>query len=168
MTQADAAVPTVPDFTIKREPHSFVIDGETFLAPALLAPVTLRKMAVQVGALGDLGSMTDVQSIIKAIDAVGAVMATLMPGDSGRRFKARLESEGGEEDPTPIDLMGQAIPALYYLLECYGLRPTQPSSSSPAGSTDGASIPSDGTSSTAGASDTESTSPGSPPPTGSI
>jgi len=150
MTQPDAAV---PDFTIKREPHRFVIDGEAFFAPAFLSPIALRKMAVQAGAVGDIGNMTDVESVIKAIDAVSSIMTTLMPGDSGRRFKARLESEGGEDDPPPIDLMNQAIPALYYLLECYGLRPTQPSSPSSDGSTDGqTNTPSDGTSSTVGPS----------------
>ena len=77
--------------------------------------------------------------------------------------------QGGEDDPPPIDLMKQAIPAMYYLMECYGLRPTKPSSDSPAGSTDGqTSTPSAGISSTAGASPTESTSPDSPSPTGSI
>lgn len=164
MTQPDAAV---PDFTIRREPHRFTIDEDTFSAPAFLAPFTLKQLAVEAGSIGDLGKLTDVDSVIKAIDTASAVMATLMPGESGQRFKARLESQGGEGDPKPIDLMQQAIPALYYLLECYGLRPTKPSSSSLDGSTDGqTNDPSAGTSSTAGPSQPASTSEHSIPPAG--
>lgn len=171
MTQPDAADTTTPDFTIKREPITFTIDGDVFSAPALTAPFTLRKLAEVAGGLGRLGDLTDVQSVIEAINALGAVMALLMPGPSGKLFKARLESQGGEEDPVPIDLMSQAIPAFYYLMERKGLRPTVPSSPSPIGSTDGqTSTPSDGTSSTAGASpaDSDPAAEASTSPTGSI
>ncbi len=180
MTAPDAASPQVPDFTIRRDPHQFRIDDDVFEAPGWLAPYTLKTMAAEVGKLGDLTNLTDIQSVIQAIDTTGLVMSVLMPGESGRRFKARLESQGRPEwkdettgsfvpaDLPPIDLMKQAIPALYYLLECYGLRPTVPSSSSSAGSTDEpTSTPSDGTSSTAGPSPAESTSDGSTWPTGS-
>jgi hypothetical protein len=159
MTQPDAAV---PDFTIPRPPHQFTIDSDLFLAPGFLAPFTLKKLAREVGLLGDLNNLSgDVEAVVKAIDAAGAVMATLMPGPSGQLFRARLFSEGGPDDPLPIDLMKQAIPALYYLLECYGLRPTVPSSPSSDGSTDGqTSTPSEATSSTAGVSPVALTSEG--------
>jgi hypothetical protein len=178
MTQPDAAV---PDFTIKRDPHQFRIDEDVFSAPAFLAPFTLKQLAVEAGSLGDLNRLTDVDSVIQAIDTTTAVMAAFMPGESGQRFKARLESQGRPErqdpetgemlpaDPKPIDLMQQAIPALYYLMECYGLRPTKPSSTSPDGSMDGqTNALSDGTSSTAGPSLPASTSDDSTPPAGSI
>ena len=168
MTEPDAASKT-PDFTIRRDPHQFRIDDDVFSAPAWLSPFALKAMANSIGKLGDLTNLTDVASVVAAIDTVGVIMAALMPGESGQRFKARLETEGAPGDPPPIDLMKQAIPALYYLLECYGLRPTVPSSSSSAGSTaEPTSTPNDGTSSTDGASATESTSPDSPSPTGSI
>ena len=169
MTEPDAAGTQIPDFTIHREPHRFKIDNDTFSAPALLSPVTLRKLAAQAASVGDVGKLTDAESVVKAMEALAEIMRALMPGSSGAVFAARLWSEGGEDDPPPIDLMKQAIPAMYYLMECYGLLPTKPSSDSPAGSTDGqTSTPSAGISSTAGASPTESTSPDSPSPTGSI
>ena len=169
MTEPDAASPETPDFTIHRPPITFKIDGDTFSAPARMSPFVLKKLAAEAALIGDVSRLTDVASIIKAIDALSSVMVGLMPGVSGERFKARLESEGGPEDPPIIDLMQQGIPALYFLLERYGLRPTVPSSPSPTGLMDGQmSTPSDGTSSTDGPSPAESTSPDSASPTGSI
>ena len=157
MTTPDAAAPGTPDFTIKREPITFTIDDDTFSAPALTSPITLRRLAEVSGALGDIGTMTDLASVMKAIDALGSIMAALMPGPSGRLFVERLNSEGGEGQPAPIDLLAQALPAFYYLMEKKGLRPTVPSSASSDGSTDGqTSTPSDGTSSTDGASPPDS------------
>ena len=177
MTSPDAAEPRpTPDFTVPREPHTFKIDGEEFKAPAILSPITLRKLAVQASKLDELGSlsaMTDVASILAAIDALSDAMRTLMPGTYGQRFAERLNSEGGEAEEgqpapvPPIDLMKQAMPAFFYLLECYGLRPTVPSSPLPAGSTDGSiNTPSDGTPSTDGASQTDldpAQAPSTPP-----
>ena len=157
MTTPDAAETPVPDFTIRRPPIQFTIDGDTFSAPNVLSPITLRKLAAQASSIGDLGNISDIESIVKAIDVLGEIMVALMPGASGQLFKRRLGSEGGDDEPAPIDLMGQAIPAFYFLLERYGLRPTVPSSPSPTGSTDGqTNTPSDGISSTAGASPTDS------------
>lgn len=159
MTTPDAAAVT-PDFTIKREPITFTIDDDTFSAPALTSPVTLKKLAEVSGALGDIGNMTDLASVMKAIDALGSIMVALMPGASGRLFVERLNSEGGDGQPAPIDLLAQALPAFYFLMERKGLRPTTPSSASSSGSTDGqTNTPSDGTSSTAGASPTDSDQP---------
>lgn len=180
MTSPDAAEHVTPDFTVKREPITFTIDGDTFSAPALTAPYTLKRLAAVAGQLGDLSNLTDMGSVMEAIDALGQVMSLLMPGASGKLFKARLESEGRdadsddgrpEPDPAPIDLMTQAIPAFYYLMERKGLRPTVPFSPSPTGSTDGQTDTlSDGTSSTAGASPTDSgpAAADSTSPTGSI
>lgn len=154
MTEPDAAV---PDFTLKREPISFTIDDDTFYAPALTSPITLRKLAVQAQGIDGLAGATDLDAVLKAISALSDIMVALMPGASGKLFKARLESEGGDGEPKPIDLLAQALPAFYYLMERKGLRPTVPSSPSPTGSTDGqTNDPSDGTSSTVGVSPTDS------------
>jgi hypothetical protein len=160
MTTPDAAASGTPDFTIKREPITFTIDDDTFSAPALTAPATLKKLAGVAGALGDIGALSNIDSVMAAIDALGGIMAALMPGASGELFKARLESEGGDGQPAPIDLLQQGLPAFYYLMERKGLRPTVPSSAFSNGSTDGrTNTPSDGTSSTAGASPTDSDQP---------
>lgn len=166
----------VPDFTIHREPHRFRVDGDIFSAPPLIGGYTLRKLAVMHGQLAELttGSEPDTDRLIALM---AEMFRVLMPGPSGKLFAERLMSDGDPGDPEaepprpasplPIDLMKQAMPILYFLLECYGLRPTVPSSPSPTGLTDGATdTQSVGTSSTDGVSPEESTTSNSPLTTG--
>lgn len=191
MTAPDAAGPDtplgrqfdangVPDFTIKREPHRFRVDDDVFTAPPLIGGFMLRKLGVMHSQLADLtsgvGDEVDVTGLMKLM---GDVFQALMPGPDGKLFAARLMSDGNPGDPEAdppvpasppgIDLMKQAMPILYWLLEQYGLRPTVPSSPSPTGSMDGATdTPSVGTSSTDGASPEGSTTSASTLPTGLI
>lgn len=138
------------DFSVPMDPKPFRIAPDDFEAPALLAPMMLRKLA---GLHGQLGDQADIEA---TLNLVADMFALLLPGESGQRFKARLLTEGA--DPPPIDLTRQAMPVLYWLLEEYGIRPTEPSSPSPNGSTDGPTdTPNDGTSSTDGASAETST-----------
>ncbi len=152
----------IRDFSLDRTPIHFRADGDEFVAPASLAVPTLRRLGSMHARLGDLtgGSDTDVESLLSLVTDM---FGHLLPGPSGRRFVERLKSEGRpadpeadpprlDDEPVPLDLMKQAIPILYYLLERYGLRPTEPSSASPAGSTEApTATPSDGISSTDGA-----------------
>ncbi len=168
MTTPDAAVPFdldgLPDFTVSRATHLFRIGADVFKVPAVVSSKTLLRLAELAGVLTNI-NMTDEDSAKRAIEGLGRAFELLMPGAPGRLFRARLESDGDPGDmmadppvppsPEPIDLMREAIPALFWILEKYGLRPMVPSSPSPDGSTDGqTSAPSDGTSSTVGASDT--------------
>lgn len=154
----------IRDFTKPMEPHRFRIGDDVFAAPAILSPIVITRIASQVAGLDTAEHMTQLDQIELVLGKVSTIFRALLPGRSGEIFAARLNSEGkpayGDPessdyvpaDPVPIDLMGQAIPALYFLLECYGLRPTAPSSPLPSGSTEATTgIPSDGTSSTDGA-----------------
>lgn len=159
----------VPDFTIRREPHRFRVDNDVFSAPPLIGGYALRQLGVMHSQLGDmtavLGGSSD--GVERLIGLLADMFKVLIPGPDGKLFAARLMSDGDPGDPEadpprpagpmPIDVMRQAMPILYFLLECYGLRPTVPSSPSPTGSMDGATdIPSVGTSSTAGVSPEDS------------
>lgn len=153
----------IRDFTKPMEPHRFRIGDDVFAAPAILSPIVITRIASQVVGMEDAeGSQLDRISVL--LEKVTTIFKAMLPGRSGEIFAARLNSEGkpaygdpGDPDhvaadPVPIDLLGQAIPAMNYLLECYGLRPTAPSSPLPSGSTEATTgIPSDGTSSTDGA-----------------
>lgn len=151
MTQSDAA-PQVMDFTIKREPIVFTIDDDTFSAPALLSPIALKRIAPLLDQVQALVGKSDLEAIGGLIDAIGTLFKILLPGPSGERFAGRLSSE-----TEFIDLQQQALPALFYLMERYGLRPTTPSGDSSGSSTEAQTADlNDGTSSTAGASATES------------
>lgn len=148
-------VEEVRDFTIRRPPIQFRIDDDVFSAPAIISAITLKRIAGQRSALADLGKISDLDDAALGVlfRKLGDVFKTLIPGPSGQLFAARLlvgidDADNAEPDDNallPIDLMQQALPVLYYLLERYGLRPTTPSSSSVSsvaggGSTDGAPV----------------------------
>ena len=139
--------PAIKDFTLANmEPKQFQIDNDVFKAPAIMSPVTLAKLAKlhsQLSADPDVAT-----NVEQTLHQLGAMFKLFLPGPSGERFAERLQSE-----TEPLDIQRQVMPALYWLLEQYGMRPTQPSSPSPNGLTD---EPTDtlngGISSTAGAS----------------
>jgi hypothetical protein len=179
MTDPDAA--GTPDFTVRRDPIPFTIAPDTFVAPSVIGGFMLRKLA---GLHADLAPImatigTDTDAMEKMMKLMADMFRAMIPGPGGKRFAERLLSDGNPGDPEAdppvppsppiIGLMDEAMPVMYYLLERYGLRPTVPSSPSPAGSTDGQTdIPSGGTSSTDGASVMASDTVSSTEPTGSI
>lgn len=143
----------VRDFTIRRPPIEFRIDDDVFRAPPIISAITMKRIAGQRAALADLGNISqlDDDALVGLFRRLGDVFKILIPGASGKLFAARLlagiddddDAEPDENALQPIDLVQQALPVLYYLLERYGLRPTAPSSSSVSsvaagGSTDGA------------------------------
>lgn len=153
---------SIRDFSLPMDPVRFRIDPDEFQAPALLAPVVLKKAAALHREMGDIADLS--ADLDRALNLVGNIFTLLMPGTSGQRLRARLFTEGRdadpdadpprlEADPPPVDLSRQALPALFWLLEQYGMRPTGPSSPSLNGLTDGQTDTlSGGISSTAGAS----------------
>lgn len=160
----------IRDFTKPMQPHQFRIDDDVFSAPALLSPVVIKKLGKDIVTLQDIGTGAALMANLDVMmDVVTRVFRALMPGASGKRFGDRLNTRGRvagdpvnedepdgdvvtEDDPPPIGLLDQALPALNYLLECYGMRPTEPSEPSPSGSTEATTdIQSELTSSTAGA-----------------
>lgn len=138
----------IRDFTLPMEPIRFRVDQDEFAAPAFLSPVTLKRFATRFAEVQPLlaNPMADIDA---AMNGFADLFVTLIPGESGQRLHDRLLSEDH-----PIDLTRQALPILFFLMESWGLRPTQSSSSSP----DGPPTPSEDTSSTAGASLAESAS----------
>lgn len=132
----------IRDFTLPMEPIRFRVDQDEFTAPAFLSPVVLKRFAARFAEVQPLlaNPMADIEA---AMNGFADLFVTLIPGESGQRLHDRLLSEDH-----PIDLTRQALPILFFLMESWGLRPTQPSLSSP----DGSATPSEDTSSTAGAS----------------
>lgn len=120
----------VRDFTLPMKPHKFKIDDDVFSAPAVMSPVTLQRMAGMHASLSGTDAST-ADGITVMLNAFAEIFKILLPGPSGKRFVERLQADGGDESVPPIDLTQQAMPAFYWLLEQYGLRPTQQSSPSP-------------------------------------
>ena len=178
---ADAPDWEVKDFTIHRPPISFRVDDDTFVAPPIIGGFMMRKLGAMHAQLGDITAVigTDEDAVGNLMALVADMFKALVPGPGGKRFAERLLSDGNPGDPEAdppvppsppvIGLMDQAMPIMYWLLERYGLRPTVPSSPSPAGSTDGQTDTlNGGTSSTDGASSEESTTETLTVTTGSI
>lgn len=113
----------IKDFTIKRKRIQFKVDDDVFTAHAVLGLPHMQHMIRVSKNMRDL--ITD-----EKFDAIFDVFDQLLTPDSAKRFRERVFSSGDDA----IDVREQLIPILHYLLEAYGVRPTQLSSDSSSGS----------------------------------
>lgn len=135
------------DFSLSEQemkPKRFKIGADIFEAPPLLAPVVMAELtglAAKFGGLAGTEQETPAtpEALMEVVEAFGDVFEKLLTAETGPRFKQRLLSKD-----EPIDLMRQAVPALKWLIEVYGLRPIGPSSSSSDGSDGGGPGSTDG------------------------
>ena len=120
------------DFTRKRKPVNFKIEEQRFdCVPAL--PVETTQVITRIAR--DISNEN-------ALESLNEFFQEVLLDDGAARIKALMADK---KNPLETD---QAVEILYWLLEVYGLRPTQSSSDSSSGSpTDG-----DGTASTDGLS----------------
>lgn len=135
----------IRDFTIKRKRIPFKVDDDKFEAYGRLSVPLMQQLIKAAKNLSNIAEKEDFGAIYGIFDQV------LYP-ESATRFRERAESLGDDA----IDVKEQLMPIIHYLLERYGVRPTQPSSDSSTGSPSGT----DGTTSTAGQPQVESTPQG--------
>lgn len=121
----------VKDFSRKRERPVFRIDDDLFEAATALPGKTLARFATR---FADIEKTPFDKQLDVFADALGMV---LLP-ESNARFQKRLD-----DLENPIELE-QASDVIQWLLEHYGLRPTEPSSDS----STGPASPASGTNST--------------------
>ena len=128
-----AATTPVKDFSRQRKPLVFSIDDDTFeAAPAIPGEILVEFAGLYEGATSARGVAETYRLLAKVLELV------LLP-DSHTRMQQRLSDRA-----RPVEL-AQVSSVVEWLLEAYGLRPTQlPSSSS-----GGEPAPPPGTSSTA-------------------
>lgn len=127
------------DFTVAKKYIGFKIGDDKFIAYARLGIPTIQALVAAAGTMEKAQSEKDE----KAFEGLFTVFDEVLLPEHAKRFRERAMSKGAET----IDVQRELMPAIYYLLECYGVRPTQPSSGSSSGSLSGTS----GTTSTAGA-----------------
>lgn len=153
---SDVAEPT-PTFNA---PHRgqrirFNFAGEAFDLPAIMSASKLTQLAQMRSMLPDTATDPDADPsddrIAQIMDVVGSILAFLIGGKKGQEVKARMLDP---DHPDPIDLQTEAVPCMQFLIgRLTGGRPLARSSASPAGiSANPAATPTDGTSSTDGAS----------------
>jgi hypothetical protein len=110
------------DFTRKREQIRFTIDGDRFeAAPAVPAEVLVEFANRFSGTSAGVGDSAD------TFGTVMSVLELVLVPESYERLRARA---GDRVNPVEIDQLSDVI---LWLLEQYGLRPTQPPSSSATG-----------------------------------
>ena len=139
--------PAARDFTKKRKRLDFTIDSDTFEAASVIPGDVFAQFVTTYNSRGDADDYQQTHDMLKH-----ALSLVLLP-DSYERFAARLKDHA---NPIDDDQMGDV---LLWLLEEYGMRPTQPSQPS----SDGPASPEPGTSSTESTQPEESTSPASQP-----
>ncbi len=139
--------PAAKDFSRKRKRLVFTIDDDTFEAASTLPGDIYAEMVVKYDGIDNVDAYQGQHDLIK-----DALQLALLP-ESFERFSARMKDRAN-----PID-DGQMADVVMWLLEEYGLRPTQPSQPS----SDGPASPESGTSSTESTPPAESTSAASQP-----
>lgn len=120
------------DFSRKRKRLDFTIDGDTFEAATALPGDVYAEFVTLYN------STTDVETYQQQHDLLKQALELALLPDSWARFADRLKDK---TNPIDDDQMADIV---LWLLEEYGLRPTQPSQPS----SDGPSSPESGTSST--------------------
>ena len=144
---AAAPPPSARDFSRQRKRLTFTIDGDTFEAAPALPGDIYAEFVTLYNSTGETDTYQEQHDLLKR-----ALELALLE-DSFQRFTARLKDK-----TKPID-DDQMADVVLWLLEEYGMRPTQPSPDS----SDGSANPESGTNSTANTQPAESTSQTSPP-----
>ncbi|MFE6634656.1 hypothetical protein ACFVFT_15030 [Streptomyces tendae] len=145
LTSPNGLAPTPPaarDFTKKRKRLDFTIDGDTFEAASVLPGDVFAEFVTAYNGTVETETYQQQHDLLKH-----ALELALLP-DSWQRFADRLQDK---TQPIDDDQMSDVI---LWLLEEYGMRPTQPSQPS----SDGSASPESGTSSTENTQPEEPTS----------
>jgi hypothetical protein len=137
-----APAPAARDFSRKRKRLDFTIDSDTFEAASVLPADVFAQFVTLYNDRVNVDTIAEQLGLLKQ-----ALELALLP-ESWQRFSARLADKAH-----PID-DDQMSDVMLWLLEEYGMRPTQPSPSS----SDGSASPESGTPSTESTPPEESTS----------
>jgi len=110
------------DFSLDRPAIKFSIDGQKFDALPAISITLMQDVANVMSKFSDDDedgiNMTNATEIL---DTISMMIDRLLETESAERFKVLLPR---------LDLVAQVIPLFMWLLEAYGLRPTQPPSPS--------------------------------------
>lgn len=104
------------------------MDGDTFVAPAKIPPIRLADISTLAAEIGKA------EKLRQKLEAIADVFDQILTPESAPRFRERILSNDGD---VAFDLNEQVMPLLQWLMEEYGLRPTQPSPPSSDGPSDG-------------------------------
>jgi hypothetical protein len=124
MTSADI---NFKDFTKAKKRVEFKIDDDVFTAPSVLPIPVMQEL------VGVAESIKTTSTTADTINQIVNIFDVILIEDSAKKLHERI---GSKEDPIDLE---QLTDIMLWLLEVYGLRPTQRSSDSSAGLPDGVS-----------------------------
>lgn len=130
------------DFSRKRETKPFTVDGDTFQAAVAIPGEVFVEFTERFADFEESGTWRE------NFEALAAALELVLLPDSYKLIRDRMK-----DLTNPIDL-DQMADIVLWLMDEYGLRPTQP----PSDSSDGSPSPESGTSSTENTQPEESTS----------
>lgn len=110
------------DFTKKKKRVEFKLDDDVFVAPSVLPVPVLQELAEAADGLKTAGASAG-ETLAKVVGVFDIILAEAPAARLRERIKSKDE---------PVDLE-QITDIMLWLLEVYGLRPTEPSSDSSAG-----------------------------------
>lgn len=122
----------IVDFSISRKSKPFKVDEDVFHAHPIIPIPAMQDM---VRAARDMSKLLSPESgdIDAMVEGIAKIFDVLLPEDEAHRMRERINSRDGR---VAIDLRLQLMPIINHLMGAYGLRPTEPSSDSSAGSPD--------------------------------
>lgn len=123
----------IKDFSKRRQPVVFLLDGEQYEAYRSIPAEVLAILMGQMQGMDPASTPIDRQ-----LDAYKEFLRTCFLPESWGRFEIRLKERDADGNSIEVDQLDEIAT---WLLECYGMRPTQPSGDSP----DGPSSPGSGT-----------------------
>jgi hypothetical protein len=112
------------DFTLSRPPIRFKIGDDEFEATPALSISLLQQVTNLTGDFTE-GGESDNVGLAKKLQSLVDICDAILAPESATRFR---------EIADKLDIREQVIPLLFWLLEAYGLRPTEVSSPSSASS----------------------------------
>ncbi len=115
------AMTEMRDFTKKRKDISFRVDDDLFHAARGVPADVLLDFATE------FSSMDTTATVDQQLRAFRSMLEVVLLPESLERFTARMRDR---ENPIEIDQVEEIVT---WLMEQYGLRPTEPSSASPSG-----------------------------------
>jgi len=143
----DNDIVPIRDFSLARRRVKFKVDDDIFEAYTVLGAATLQVLSQLSDSVSKMGNMKAGASV--DMEPIAQIFDELLTSESAQRMRVRLTARGDDA----LDIRRQLMPIIYMLLEEYGVRPTQLSSDSSAGSPS----ETDGTASTVGVQHAELT-----------
>jgi len=128
------------DFSYNPKPIQFKMDGDVYECYPILAPTTMQDLGKIIRSGGVSVDPNDEGAIEATLTKITQIFEQLMEPASALKMNSRILGKNLDPNlpddapkPRPVDLMHQVLPALRYIMEQHGLRPTQPLSDSPSG-----------------------------------